>query len=177
MSHANARSLVIRLLGRSSIFSRLACAQVMTVLRAKLMTKLMAMCLLTLFIAGCATATAPQTSLYSQLGGNKGVSAIVDGLLNRISTDERIVHHFQATDIALFRQSLIDHLCQVTDGGCTYAGETMANSHQGLGITEADFDVLVGHLIESMKAQGIPTGTRNALLKRLAPMYSDITYH
>jgi len=53
----------------------------------------------------------------------------------------------------------------------------MALSHQGLNITQADFDALVGHLIESMKEQHIPLSTRNALLKRLAPMYSDISYH
>lgn len=119
---------------------------------------------------------APRDTLYAALGGNQGVSQIVDGLLARIAADQRIVHHFQETDIALFRQSLIDHLCVVTDGGCLYEGETMANSHQGLGITQADFDALVGHLIASMQAQNIDIATRNSLLKRLAPMYSEVTY-
>lgn len=120
--------------------------------------------------------TASQQTLYQELGGEAGLSAIVDGLLARIATDPRIVHHFQETDIALFRARAIEHFCLVADGGCVYHGESMAHSHRGLNITQADFDALVGHLIESMKEQHIPLSTRNAFLKRLAPMYADITY-
>jgi hemoglobin len=120
--------------------------------------------------------TASQQTLYQELGGEAGLSAIVDGLLARIATDPRIVHHFQETDIALFRARAIEHFCLVADGGCVYHGESMAHSHRGLNITQADFDALVGHLIESMKEQHISLSTRNAFLKRLAPMYTDITY-
>lgn len=121
--------------------------------------------------------TASQQTLYQELGGEASLSAIVDGLLARIATDPRIVHHFQETDIALFRERAIEHFCLVADGGCVYHGESMQHSHRGLNITQADFDALVGHLIESMKEQHIPLSTRNAFLKRLAPMYTDITYH
>lgn len=144
-----------------------------------------------LFVTGCAVqmaetsapqvnsnnGTSNQQTLYQALGGEAGLSAIVDGLLARIATDARIVHHFQETDIAVFRERVIEHFCLVTDGGCNYRGDSMANTHKGLNITQADFDALVGHLIESMKEQQIPLSTRNALLKRLAPLYSDITYH
>lgn len=139
----------------------------------------------TVLLAGCAqsdpntpvsSANSSPTTLYQALGGDSGVSAIVDGLLARIARDPRIVHHFDETDIAIFRERLIEHLCAVTDGGCVYQGENMADSHKGLNITQADFDALVGHLIESMKELHISTSTRNALLKRLAPMYSEVTY-
>ena len=157
---------------------------------SRLLLKLLPVAAL-LFFTGCAVQTAEssapqvnlnngnssQQTLYQELGGEAGLSAIVDGLLARIATDPRIVHHFQETDIALFRERAIEHFCLVADGGCVYHGENMALSHQGLNITQADFDALVGHLIESMKEQHIPLSTRNALLKRLAPMYSDITYH
>jgi hemoglobin len=117
-----------------------------------------------------------QPSLYQALGGQRGLIAIVDGLLSRIATDERIVQHFKEVDINLFRERLIEYLCLVTDGGCVYRGDSMGASHQGLNITQAHFDALVGHLIESMKDQALPLETRNALLKRLAPKYSEISY-
>ncbi|ABM01320.1 group 1 truncated hemoglobin [Shewanella amazonensis] len=144
-----------------------------------------ALSLTTVLLAGCTLPDANTTTpgenaspptLYQALGGETGVAAVVDGLLARIARDPRIVQHFEETDIAIFRERLIEHLCAVTDGGCVYQGESMADSHKGLNITQADFDALVGHLIESLKAQQIPTSTRNALLKRLAPMYSDVTY-
>ena len=44
-------------------------------------------------------------------------------------------------------------------------------------MTQTNFDAIVGHLIAAMKQQQVSISTRNALLAKLAPMYSDITYH
>lgn len=122
------------------------------------------------------TESVKHKSLYAALGQEAGIAAIVDGLLTGIATDDRIVQYFNDTDIALFRLRLIEYLCLITDGPCVYLGESMVQSHQGLEITQAHFDALVGHLITSMKAQSVPLATRNALLKRLAPKYQDISY-
>lgn len=117
------------------------------------------------------------TTLYQQLGGDKGVSMITDDFLVNLSQDKRILHHFEQTDIHIFRQRLIDHLCVVSGGECVYQGASMYNAHIGLHISQADFDAVVGHLIEALKQQHIPLATRNALLAELAPMYQDITGH
>ncbi|MGI2104290.1 group I truncated hemoglobin [Shewanella frigidimarina] len=117
------------------------------------------------------------TTLYQQLGGDKGVSMITDDFLVNLSQDKRILHHFEQTDIQIFRQRLIEHLCVVSGGECVYQGASMYNAHIGLHISQADFDAVVGHLIEALKQQHIPLATRNALLAELAPMYQDITGH
>ena len=38
-------------------------------------------------------------------------------------------------------------------GPCEYSGETMKVSHEGMGVTHADFNALVEHLIIAMEAQ------------------------
>ncbi|WP_428636620.1 group I truncated hemoglobin [Shewanella sp.] len=129
---------------------------------------------LVLIFTACASSN---TTVYEQLGKTEGITLIADDFLTNIANDKLIRHHFEQTDIAIFRQRFIEHLCVVTGGDCNYQGETMFNSHQGLNITQADFDAIVGHLIAAMKQQNIPISTRNALLAKLAPMYSDITYH
>ncbi|GAA0792558.1 MULTISPECIES: group I truncated hemoglobin [Pseudomonadati] len=132
--------------------------------------------ILLLTCIGCATPPASTNLLYQRLGGYHGLELITNDFLLLISRDKRIVDHFNETDISIFRQRLIEHLCVVAGGECDYQGESMLNAHQGLNITQADFDVLVGHLITAMKQNDIPMATRNALLARLAPMYGDITY-
>lgn len=135
-------------------------------------------CLLWLFGAWFLTACSqtPPPSLYQQLGGAQGVEQLVDGLLHKIEHDERIVHHFKDTDIARFRSKLIEQLCNISGGPCQYTGSSMQESHTGFGITHADFDRLVQHLIDVMTEQHIQLSAQNALLAKLAPMYSDVTY-
>jgi hemoglobin len=127
-----------------------------------------------LLSAACAS---QPTTLYQQLGGDKGVSMITDDFLVNLSQDQRILHHFEQTDIQIFRQRLIEHLCVVSGGKCVYQGASMYNAHIGLHISQADFDAVVGHLIEALKQQHIPLATRNALLAKLAPMYQEIIEH
>lgn len=123
-------------------------------------------------LAGCAT-TKPG-STYEQLGGAAGVEAIVDDLLLVIVEDSRINLQFANADIARLREKLIEQICAESEGPCTYRGLSMQESHAGRNIDDAQFNALVEDLIQVMTARGIPVGTQNRLLKRLAPMHRDI---
>ena len=130
--------------------------------------------LVVLLSMACAT---KQTTLYQQLGEEQGVSTITDHLLANLSQDKRILHHFEQTDIHIFRERFIEHLCVVSGGNCIYQGASMFDAHIGLHISQADFDAVVGHLIKALKQSHVPLATQNALLSKLAPMYEDVTYH
>lgn len=126
-------------------------------------------------ISGCAPRS-PADELYQQLGAKAGVEQIVDGLLIEIEQDPQIVQHFRDTDIARFRMLLIEQLCELSGGPCKYSGASMAESHTGFQISQADFDNLVVHLMKVMTAQQIPLAAQNRLLAMLAPMYGDVVY-
>ena len=130
--------------------------------------------LIVLLLSGCSQT--PSTSLYQQLGGESGIAAITDGLLDEIARDKRIVHHFADTDIERFRRLLAEQLCQLTGGPCVYSGGTMQESHTGFNISLADYDALVDGLIKVMQQQNISISAQNQLLALLAPMYKDISY-
>jgi hemoglobin len=136
--------------------------------------KLLGLLTAALFIAGCAQPPAPTDSLYQQLGATAGLEQLVDGVLVEIEHDPQIVHHFKDTDIARFRRLLIEQLCQLSGGPCQYTGASMQESHTGFAITPADFNNLVNHFIKVMTAMQIPVASQNALLAKLAPMYSDV---
>lgn len=129
--------------------------------------------ILALLLSACSSQPA---TVYEGLGGEPGLAAVVDNLLQRMAKDEQIARHFHDTDIALFREGLTEHLCDVADGPCEYGGEGMKATHKGLNITQADFDRLVQLLIYAMQEEDVPIAVRNDLLKRLAPMYGDVVY-
>ena len=121
--------------------------------------------------------TAPHASaqsLYQQLGEKAGISAIVEEMLYRVGGDERIVHHFDGVDIVRVHEMITEQVCDVVDGPCDYSGETMRVSHEGMGVSHADFNALVEHLIVAMEKHEEPVAAQNQLLAKLAPMYGDI---
>ena len=126
----------------------------------------------TLLLAGCASA--PKPSLYQQFGGQPGIEALVEELLVRILEDERINRGFAEVDILNLNDRLVEQLCVEVGGPCTYTGRSMAESHAGLGLGEADFNALVEDLVDAMQARGIPRTAQNQLLERLARMHGDI---
>lgn len=124
-------------------------------------------------LSGCAT-TAARPSLYEQFGGRPGIEALVEELLVRILDDERINRGFAEVDILNLNDRLVEQICVEVGGPCTYTGRSMAESHAGLGLGEADFNALVEDLVAAMDARGIPRTAQNRLLQRLARMHGDI---
>jgi len=134
-----------------------------------------AVCFLVLALllpAGCASV--PKASQYEQFGGRPGIEALVEEFLVRILEDERINRGFAEVDIVNLNDRLVEQICVEVGGPCTYTGRSMAESHAGLGLGDADFIALVEDLVDAMDARGIPRTAQNRLLQRLARMHGDI---
>lgn len=137
-----------------------------------------AMTLLLFFMlaASCASTNAPPApdALYKDLGGEPGISRLVDEFMFRVLNDARIAHHFALTDLERLNGKLKERFCIEAGGPCTHAGDSVAQVHKGLGITRADFDALVEDLRAAMEMQHIPQSAQNRLLARFAPMQRDV---
>lgn len=135
-------------------------------------------CIVALGMSGCAQHPSSvkygDDDLYRALGGETGITAIVDQFLWNLADDERINAHFVDTNLQRFRAKLIEQFCELSGGPCTYTGDTMKLSHAGMGIDHAGFNALVEALIEAMEAHNVATGPQNRLLALLAPMHADI---
>ncbi len=127
-----------------------------------------------LLLGACAGQAPKDDSLYRQLGGESGLTRIVEGMLLRIAADDRIVAHFQDIDIQRLRDKLIEQFCVEAGGPCGYTGDSMQESHKGLALTPSDFNALVEDLQAAMTAEGVPTRAQNRLLARLAPMRGQV---
>lgn len=114
------------------------------------------------------------TELFNQFNGQDGINRIVDGLVDRITTDKRIEGIFRASDLVRLRRTLKEQFCYLLNGPCDYTGRDMASSHKDHGITTREFNALVEALQEAMDEEGVPFRAQNKLLAKLAPMKRDI---
>lgn len=113
-------------------------------------------------------------TLFEALGGRPGLVRLVDGLIERALADPRTRPFLEDTSIPRLKLLLVEHLCQVTDGGCVYTGRDMQKAHAALNLRTRDFNALTEDLQDAMDALGIGSAVQNRLLARLAPMHRDI---
>ena len=100
-----------------------------------------------------------QPSLYERLGGYDGITAFVEDLLPRLQADPqlgRFWEHRGDDGVAREKQLLIDYLCSSAGGPVYYTGRDMKISHQGMGISESDWSVFLGHAGATMQALHVP---------------------
>ena len=130
-------------------------------------------------LAGCATTeqkpmAAQEKSLYERLGGKEAITAVVDDFVGRVAADNRINSFFATTDIPRLKMNLVSQICEASGGPCKYTGRDMKTTHHGMGITNAQFDALVGDLVATLDKFKVPEKEKNELLSVLGPMRKDI---
>ena len=129
--------------------------------------------------SGCKTTTeevktVDNRSLYDRLGGKDSITAVVDDFVTRVAADTRINRFFAHANVPRLKQMLVDQICQASGGSCTYSGKDMKTAHQGMGITESDFDALVQDLVASLDTFKVGEREKSELLAILGPMKKDI---
>ena len=116
-------------------------------------------------------------SLYERLGGKDAIVAVVDDFVGNVAADNRINHFFAKTDIPRLKKNLADQICQATGGPCVYTGRDMVTAHSGMGVSNADFDALVGDLVKTLDKFKVPEKEKGELLAILGPMRPQIVGH
>lgn len=129
--------------------------------------------------AAAAPAVEAPRSLYDRLGGTTSIASVVDGFVANVAADTRINKFFthvakDTSAMKAFKQKLVDQICQGTGGPCAYTGKDMKTAHQGMGLTNADFDALVEDLVKALDSAGVQQKEKDELLAILGPMRTDI---
>lgn len=115
-------------------------------------------------------------SLYDELGGQAKIESISNHFIEEIGNNPHIRNYFENTNIDRFHEKFVEHICMITNGPCSYTGDSMKNVHTGMNIGKADFNRAVDLLINAMDKAGIKHVTQNKLLAKLAPMRRDIIH-
>jgi len=121
--------------------------------------------------------TMQQPTLYKRLGGYDALAAVTDDFLGRLAADPKLGKFLagHSTDsLQRIRQLIVDQLCAATGGPCFYIGRSMKASHQGLGITEADWDSAVVDLKATLAKFQVPEKEQKEVLTLVSSLKGDI---
>ena len=116
-------------------------------------------------------------TLYERLGGQAGVAAISDTLIDRVSTDPRLARSFKDADLGRIKRLLAEQLCDLSGGPCHYTGDSMKEVHAGHHISEAEFYGMVDTLRTILRERQVGIAATNQLLRMLAPMKREVVEH
>ena len=120
---------------------------------------------------------AAEESLYNRLGGYGAISAVANDFAQKLFADPTVGAFFKGmgTDTRQsFIQKNINLVCNVTGGPCKVLSRPAKTVHAGLGITEADFDIVVNHLVDTLDSFNVPAKEKQELLSIIGTLKSDI---
>src|SRR6185437_7840210 len=99
----------------------------------------------------------PKNTLWERLGGEKGVSKIVDDFVNAVVADPKVdfFRHGkikpEADEIAKMKREMVEQVSQASGGPLKYTGPDMKKIHKDMGITGPQFDATIGHLKKALQ--------------------------
>lgn len=122
-------------------------------------------------------------SLFDRLGGEKGLTAIVDDFTPRVMEDPRVnwerkgvkrggllgrdkgpIWNPAPENIANLKKHLVQFLALATGGAPQYDGKEMKSAHAGMKIGNPEFDAAIGDIKASLDKLQVPNKEQKELL-------------
>ena len=132
-------------------------------------------------LSACASMGGGQTSampsLYKRLGGREGIALVVGDFTANMAADPRVNERFKGMKpeaVEKFKSNLADQICDASGGPCSYVGKDMKTTHQGMKITEAEWNATVENLTKALDKNNVDAKAKQELLAALGPMKKDI---
>lgn len=127
-----------------------------------------------------AQAAAKGSTLWEQLGGEATVRQVVDDWVALAGPDPNVNFNrggkvkLTDTKVAELKNGLVAYLSKVTRGPIKYQGKSMKEVHQGMGITNAEFDAALADLRKALEGRGVNPLVVQDMLKLVGETRADI---
>jgi hemoglobin len=143
----------------------------------------------TLVLVACLTLAGPGglaaqsgggDSLYERLGGLPAISLVVSDFLDAFIADPVIlanpaVRERKTPEAAPYVKYQVTTLvCEATGGPCTYTGLDLRTAHDGLNVSQAEWDRMVEIFSRTLERHGVPERETGELFEILGPTHADI---
>lgn len=122
----------------------------------------------------------PKKPLWDRLGGEAGVRAVTREFLVTAARDPKANidrngnYPMTKERVARVEQLVVEQISSVTGGPLKYTGRDMKNSHQGMMITEDEFNVAAGYLIAALKKYNVPQAEIDELVGLVSTLKNQI---
>lgn len=110
-----------------------------------------------------------QAILFERLGGTKGISIIVDDVVEAHMNNPAIKARFvpykeQPERLAVIKQHTIDFFSAGSGGPVTYSGRDMPTTHRGMNISPAEYMHVVDDILLVLDKHKIDEGSKKDVL-------------
>jgi hemoglobin len=127
--------------------------------------------------------TGQEKTLYERLGGEAAIKAVVDDFVDRAAADPRVNFTRRGTDreweaspenVIRLKARLVELIGSATGGRQAYRGRAMKAVHEGMRITDREFDALADDLTATLDKFHVPVREQAELLKVVGSTRRDI---
>lgn len=121
-----------------------------------------------------------EVKLWDRLGGLEAVTKVVDDFVALAGDDPKVNFSrdgklkFTDEQIAGFKKSLVAFVSAASGGPLKYTGKSMKEAHQGMAITNAEFDATVDALLRALDKNGVKEEDVKALRAAVEGTRKDI---
>jgi hemoglobin len=123
---------------------------------------------------------APDTSLYTRLGGVYAIATVVDDFIKRLlvnstlNANPRIAEARARVPKAGLKFQVTALVCQVTSGPCKYNGRTMKAAHAHLNINEEQWQAMLADFRATLNRFKVPAQEQGQLIAIVEGTKADI---
>jgi hemoglobin len=114
------------------------------------------------------------SSIYEQIGGVEALETVVDDFYRRVLDDQALAGFFTGTNMGRLKGRQVEFFAAALGGPEPYRGAPMRQVHQGRGITMNHFNLVAGHLTDSLSAAGVPDSIVEQIIGAVAPLAEEI---
>lgn len=113
-------------------------------------------------------------SLYETIGGHDALEVVVEDFYCRVLDDDHLAGFYAGSNMKCVKAKQVEFLSAVLGGPGPYTGTPMRQVHEGRGITMHHFDMVAGHLADSLCAAGLHPDTITEILRAIAPLAGEV---
>ena len=122
-----------------------------------------------------------QKTLYERVGGSKGISALVDDIVEAHMNNPAIRARFLPYKDTPDKLNIVKaHFCTFLGSGCggpeQYKGRDMRTTHRGMNISEIEYMAALDDILMVLDKHGIDQQTKNELLGIAYSLKGDIVH-
>jgi hemoglobin len=107
-------------------------------------------------------------SLYERVGGEAGVSRLIDIFYQRVLADPELSPFFAQIPMEKLRRMQVEFFTSALDGALQYSGRPLAHVHQGHGITKAHLRRFTEHLLATLETLTLSRQDIQSIYTRIA---------
>jgi hemoglobin len=126
-----------------------------------------------------------QKSLYERLGGAPAVKAVCDDFVARAAANPKVDFFRKSTpgaepwnpspeELATFNKHLVQFVSKAAGAPVQYEGQDMKSVHEGMKISEEQFNAIAADLAASLDKFNVPAKEKNELLSIVASTKSQM---